>query len=72
MSRWVLLDSGPLGLLVNPRTGSSVDGWIQNLKNNGTTVCLPEIVFYELRSELLRLRLASAVAVLSSYASILA
>lgn len=72
MSRWVLLDSGPLGLLVKSQTRTFLDAWIENLAVQGTTVCLPEIIFYELRRELLRLRLTTAVTALSEYVSILA
>ena len=67
-----MLDSGPLGLLVAPKSNADIAAWLQDLKNSGTTVCVPEIIFYELRRELLRLRLTTAVTVLSKYVSILA
>lgn len=57
MSRVVLLDSGPLGLVTNPRLsprGLECAGWLQNLLAGGAEVVVPEIADYEVRRELLR------------------
>jgi predicted nucleic acid-binding protein len=56
MSRFVLLDSGPLGMLTNPRATSLCEEcrlWFSSLSNN-YQVILPEITDYEVRRELLR------------------
>jgi predicted nucleic acid-binding protein len=56
MSRFVFLDSGPLGLLTNPRPSRDVINcvsWLQNLLAAGVNMVVPEIVDYELRRELL-------------------
>lgn len=57
MSRVVLLDSGPLGLVTNPRLspqGLECAEWLQNLLAGGADVVVPEIADYEVRRELLR------------------
>ena len=57
MSPVVLLDSGPLGLVTNPKmsgTSLACAQWLQRLVAGGRRVILPEIVDYEVRRELLR------------------
>lgn len=57
MSRVVLLDSGPLGLVTNPKHSAqslACAQWLQGLVKQGTRVVLPEIADYEVRRELLR------------------
>ncbi|MEG5046089.1 nucleic acid-binding protein [Microcoleus sp. B4-C1] len=58
MSRIVLLDSGPLGIVTNPKADSplSQEGkvWLQSLPLKGYIVMLPEIADYEVRRELIR------------------
>jgi predicted nucleic acid-binding protein len=56
MSRFVLLDSGPLGLLSHPRNSAEIDGWVRRIGRSGVIVTLPEITDYEVRRELLRAR----------------
>jgi len=57
MSRIVLLDSDPLGIVTNPKAASplSQEGkvWLQSLPK-GYIVMLPEIADYEVRRELIR------------------
>jgi len=57
MSRIVLLDSGPLGIVTNPKAASplSQEGkvWLQSLPLKGYIVMLPEIADYEVRRELI-------------------
>ena len=57
MSRVVLLDAGPLGLVTNPKlspAGVACSDWLQELVGRGTRILLPEIADYEVRRELLR------------------
>ncbi len=59
MSRIVILDAAPLGLLCgregNP-TAQACIAWLAGLLDGGARVFLPEITDYEVRRELLRLR----------------
>lgn len=64
MSRVVLLDTGPLGLVTNPRfspLSAACTEWLQVLASRGTTILLPEIADYEVRRELLRANKAEGV-----------
>ena len=64
MSRIIVLDSGPVGLLTRRRDLPLADEcrhWLRRLVEGGVRVALPEIVDYEIRRELLRLRSASAI-----------
>jgi predicted nucleic acid-binding protein len=57
MSRLILLDSGPLGMITNPKaTGIPYDCqlWLKSLLRRGERVAIPEISDYEVRRELLR------------------
>ncbi|MEG4168792.1 MULTISPECIES: nucleic acid-binding protein [unclassified Microcoleus] len=58
MSRIVLFDSGPLGIVTNPKATSPFyqEGklWLQSLPQKGYIVMLPEIADYEVRRELIR------------------
>lgn len=57
MSRVVLLDSGPLGMVTNPRATSvslECQLWFDSLESRGYKAMLPEIADYEVRRELLR------------------
>ena len=57
MSIVVLLDSGPLGLLTNPKSSSETrecNLWLAGLLQQGIQVKIPEIADYEVRRELLR------------------
>lgn len=57
MSRVVLLDAGPLGLLSHPKLSpesSACATWAEGLLSQGVRVFLPEIADYEVRRELLR------------------
>ncbi len=57
MSRIVLLDSGVLGLVTNPRAFPAVarcNEWMESLLLSGAEVAVPEIAHYEVRRELLR------------------
>jgi predicted nucleic acid-binding protein len=51
----VLLDTGPLGILVHPRISQDCQDWLKHILLKKYRVVLPEIADYELRRELLRL-----------------
>ncbi len=51
----VLLDTGPLGILVHPRISEECQDWLEDILLKEYQVVLPEISDYELRRELLRL-----------------
>ena len=61
MARLILLDSGPLGLIVRapapgrPQVGRCL-GWVQTIRASGAIVIIPEIAHYEVRRELHRIR----------------
>lgn len=57
MSKIILLDSGPLGLVSNPKanpTNIACTLWAKSQVAQGTLVMVPEICDYEVRRELLR------------------
>jgi predicted nucleic acid-binding protein len=57
MSKVVLLDSSPLGLVTNPRmtdTALLCNEWLEALLVANVRVIIPEIADYEIRRELLR------------------
>jgi hypothetical protein len=56
VSRVVLLDAGPIGLLTNPKRSPANDActrWLQTLANANVRIIVPEIADYEVRRELL-------------------
>ena len=60
MSRLILLDSGPLRMVTNPKaTGTPLDCqlWLKSLLRRGEKVAIREISDYEVRRELLRANL---------------
>ena len=66
----VVLDSSPLGLIVQRRDYADAERcrqWLRHVMSTGARVIVPEIVNYELRRELLRLRKSSAVADLAAF-----
>lgn len=74
MSRVVLLDAGPLGLVTNPRRSPqaiSCAGWLQTLVAAGWRVIVPEIADYEVRRELLRANKARGIGQLDALARLL-
>ena len=57
MSKIILLDAGPLGLISNPRhspQSNQCNQWVQEQLAQGVMVLIPEIADYEVRRELLR------------------
>ena len=53
MTTTVVLDAGPLGLMINtnPNNPEAVEcaKWLQTLLRNGIRVCVPEVSDYEVR-----------------------
>lgn len=73
-SAHVVLDTGVLGLVTHPSKQSeprACKEWLKTLLQQGVSVYVPEIADYELRRELLRLDLSSAVARLDSLKSVI-
>lgn len=57
MSRVILLDAGPLGIVSNPRFSTQTlacHQWVKERLTSGAQVLIPEIADYEVRRELLR------------------
>src|SRR6266540_2775969 len=57
MSRIVLLDSTPLGMVTNPRAtpeNQECRAWLASLIQQGIRIYVPEIADYEIRRELIR------------------
>ncbi|MEG4489841.1 nucleic acid-binding protein [Microcoleus sp. D3_18_C4] len=57
MSRIIILDSGPLGMVTNPQAKPpylECQLWLDSLLQNGEMVILPELADYEVRRELIR------------------
>lgn len=72
MSQLVLLDTGPLGLVTNPRRSPqsvACAQWLQALVTRGIRVIVPEIADYEVRRELLRAKKERGLARLDTLAS---
>src|SRR6185436_3664558 len=57
MSKTILLDSGPLGLVSNPNVSPANEAcrdWVRKMLAQGCWVAISEIADYEIRRELLR------------------
>ena len=70
MNRYLLLDSGPLGLVTQPRLSPEVvamNQWLIARLSGGDAVLVPAIIYYELRRELLRASKASGLARLDAF-----
>lgn len=69
-----MLDSGPLGLITNPKLSpESMDcaQWIQTHITLGNRVIIPEIADYEVRRELLRANKTKGIARLDDLANLI-
>ncbi len=72
MSRLVILDAGPLGLITNPKSTFEVHAcsrWLHSLLSQGVEVAIPEIADYEIRRELLRADKLKGLSRLDSFKS---
>jgi len=64
MSRIIVLDSGPLGLLANPRLTPLTQRagiWFNRLQAGGDEIIIPEIADYEVRRDLIRIEAAPSL-----------
>lgn len=74
MSRTILLDAGPLGLVTNPKFSPqslACAQWLQKLIASGARVVVPEISDYEVRRELLRAQKREGIQRLDALAGLL-
>lgn len=74
MSRIILLDSGPLGMVSNPKAKPpylKCQLWLESLLQNNETVILPEIADYEIRRELIRAGKTAGIRKLNQLKSLL-
>ena len=70
MSRFLVLDSGPLGLLTHPQRNSEVVAiaeWLSRCLLSGHRVIVPAIIYYEIKRELLRAGKTLSVARLDTF-----
>lgn len=64
MNRLILLDSGPLGMVTNPKAKglpAACQQWLKLLLQRGERIAIPEIADYEVRRELLRANLFNSL-----------
>lgn len=69
----ILLDSGPLGLITNPKGGAEAQvckAWLQTLAPSGHVALVPEIIDYEHRRELLLAGLTQAIMRLDGFKAV--
>lgn len=74
MSRVIVLDTGPLGLVTNPKLSTesvACAQWLQAHITVGSRVLIPEIADYEVRRELLRASKTKGVTRLDDLANVL-
>lgn len=66
MSRVILLDSGPLGMLARARPLPELRAWTRERLRGGARLAIPEIADYEVRRELLLADLTASLNVLNA------
>lgn len=74
MSRVIVLDTGPLGLVTNPKLSAesvACAQWLQTHITSGNRVIIPEIADYEVRRELLRANKTKGLSRLNDLANFL-
>jgi len=70
VSRFLFLDSGPLGLLTHPQRSAEVVAiadWLMRCLVSGSRVIVPAIVYYELKRELLPANKSFGIARLDAF-----
>jgi predicted nucleic acid-binding protein len=73
VSRVVVLDAGPIGLVTNPKLSPEstlCTRWLQTLITSNIRVIIPEIADYEVRRELLRANKVKGIARLNELANL--
>jgi len=67
----VILDTGPLGLVLNPNKKNleavKCQEWMSQLIRNRVSICVPEIAYYETRRKLLHLKKKEALERLENF-----
>lgn len=74
MTRLIVLDSGPLGMVTNPKAKGlplACQQWLKFLLQRGERIVIPEIADYEVRRELLRANLLKSLRRLDSLKQVL-
>ena len=74
MRRIIILDSGPLGMISNPKASIENDAarnWLLTLLRRNEIIVLPEIADYEVRRELIRANKTSGLAALDEFKTLL-
>jgi predicted nucleic acid-binding protein len=74
VKRVIILDSGPLGLITNPKLSSesvACTQWLQAHISSGGRIIIPEIADYEVRRELLRANKIKGLARLDDLANLI-
>jgi predicted nucleic acid-binding protein len=74
VSQVIILDTGPLGLVTNPKLSAESNAcaqWLQTHVTAGNRVIIPEIADYEVRRELLRANKMKGIARLDDLARFL-
>lgn len=74
MSRVIVLDTGPLGLVTNPNLSAksiACAQWLQGHISSGNRIIIPEIADYEVRRELLRANKTKGITRLDDLANFL-
>ena len=74
MSRVVVLDTSPIGLITNPQLsdqGTACNHWLQAHLRAGSRIIIPKIADYEVRRELLRANKVKGLARLDNLARFL-
>lgn len=75
MKKLIILDTGVLGMVTNPKSSSKIceEGkkWLDNLPLKGYQIAIPEIADYELRRELIRANKKAGIQRLDQLKSVL-
>ena len=70
MSRFLFLDSGPLGLITHAQRSAEVIAateWLSRCLRSGSQILVPAIVYYELKRELLRAKKSFSIGRLDAF-----
>jgi len=62
MDRPIMLDAGPLGMIIHPRANVEVTNWFHLMLKQDTVIIIPEIADYEVRRNLVLENLEKSIA----------
>ena len=74
MRRIIILDTGPLGMISNPRASienDAIKDWVLKQLRNNALIVVPEVADYEVRRELIRAKKLQGISHLDSLKSTL-